>query len=51
MLGMVVHALIPAPGRLRLESLHEFEANLVHIVRSRPARASQGHPVTDMNNY
>lgn len=48
---MVVHALIPALGRLRLESLREFEeANLVHIVRSRPARATQGDPVTEMNN-
>ena len=29
--------LMPAPRRLKQEELGEFETNLVHIVRSRPA--------------
>ena len=43
---VVVHALIPALGRLRQEDLYEFEASMVYSVDLRTVRATQGNPIS-----
>lgn len=37
---IMVHALVPALERKKQAHLYEFEANLVYILKSRPAKAA-----------